>query len=585
MFFSSPMPLAGNLLRDQLVRLRGDALVLVILSLALGMICVGIGAMTLALIDSGLPSRSLASAAGLVAVAAMLSAFILFLGTIRRHSLRRLADLIETRLDALAPAMLTSRVDALFSEGLAISAQRQAVGRLVGSPATLAMLDLAALPLYLAISFALGWPFGLVVLVTVVAATLALGQAWRTTAAQHRDAAAHRHSHGHLSSTAARDAMPLAGQGMAEGIANTLRAGDLLAARAERAAVARRQMLASRIAGIAIAGGVMLVLIAAMRIIETRATIGTLSFVAALFVLVVRPFLVLAHSAHIIVEGRNAWSSLGERLAAWTPAALTIPLPAPKERLSLEQVALYLPGTRRPLLQQINAEAAAGDIVAVVGPSGVGKSVLLHTLAVREATPVGTIRLDGCEIGQWPVGDLNRHIGYLPQEIDLFEGTVGENIARFDPLAGPQAVLAAARAAGIHERIVRLEQGYDTPVGPGGRNLPLALRQRVGLARALFGDPLVVLLDDPTAHLDAREAAELIESVQAAAARGAIVLIATSSPRLIDVAHHVMMLRSGRMVDFGPREEVRERVTARRKLSATPRDTRVPAPAPAPADH
>lgn len=577
MSLASSMPDAGNLLREQVMRLRGKAVALAALSFAITAVRIGAAATVFALIDSGLPSRSPASVGGLMAIAATLTAFGLVLGTLRRQSLLHLADVVDLRIDALVPAMLPPQADIALRDGLTISAQRNALTRMLSSRAVPAVLDLAALPLYFVVLFALGWPFGLLLLVTAAASAFVLAIGWRGASAAHHETAARRERYDRLAATATREAQPLAGQGIAGRIADLLRDSQLRTAQVARTAMARRNAVATRIAALALAGGMALVFVGAMQIIDTHATIGALIFASALFTMALWPFLTLAASTDVMAAGRGAWSEIRARLAAWTPTALTLPLPAPKDRLSLEQVALFLPGTRRPLLQQISAEVAAGEILAIVGPSGVGKSVLLRTLAARETTPAGSIRLDGCEIQQWPVGDLNRHIGYLPQEIDLFEGTVAENIARFDPLAAPQTVLAAAQAAGVHDRIVRLEQGYDTSVGPGGRHLPLALRQRIGLARALFGDPLILLLDDPASHLDAREAAGLISAIQAASARGAIVLIATGSPRLIDIADHVMMLRHGGMADFGPREDVRERVTARRTLAAAA--SAAPAPA------
>jgi ATP-binding cassette subfamily C exporter for protease/lipase len=194
-------------------------------------------------------------------------------------------------------------------------------------------------------------------------------------------------------------------------------------------------------------------------------------------------------------------------------------------------------------------------VLAIVGPSGAGKSCLARALVGLWSCQSGKIRLDRADVFAWDKEELGRHLGYLPQEVELFEGTVAENIARFGD-TDPARVEAAARAAGLHELIAALPQQYDTPVGPEGVRLSGGQRQRIALARALYGNPVLVVLDEPNASLDEAGDAALAAAVVAASARGTAVVLITQRRGVLGLAHKLLVLHEGRLQAFGPRDEV-----------------------------
>lgn len=245
-----------------------------------------------------------------------------------------------------------------------------------------------------------------------------------------------------------------------------------------------------------------------------------------------------------LVEARLAYQRLQAVLARPPEGAVETTLPRPQGQLSVEALSHVSAQTGRPLLRQVSFQAVPGELVAVVGGSGAGKTTLARLLVGVLKPSGGVVRLDGADIRQYAPGLLGAAIGYLPQDVELFAGTVAENIARFSGADSP-AVIAAAQAAGAHEMILRFPQGYDTPVGEGGRLLSGGQRQRVALARALFGEPSFVVLDEADASLDAEGEEALVGALQRLRARGATVVAVTQRRRLLTVADRVLVLREG----------------------------------------
>ena len=255
-----------------------------------------------------------------------------------------------------------------------------------------------------------------------------------------------------------------------------------------------------------------------------------------------------------LVEARLAYQRLQAVLERPPEGAVETTLPRPQGQLSVEALSHVSPQNNRPLLRQVSFQAVPGELVAVVGGSGAGKTTLARLLVGVLKPSAGVVRLDGADIRQYDPGVLGAAIGYLPQDVELFAGTVAENIARFTG-AGSAAVIAAAQAAGAHEIILRFPQGYDTPVGEGGRLLSGGQRQRVALARALFGEPSFVVLDEADASLDAEGEEALVGALQRLRARGATVVAVTQRRRLLTVADRVLVLREGSIERTAVRRE------------------------------
>lgn len=297
------------------------------------------------------------------------------------------------------------------------------------------------------------------------------------------------------------------------------------------------------------------------------------SIFAAVFLLAraLAPVELLVASWRSVVTARQAWRRLDELLSRNRQGEDAMPQPAPRGALSAQQLGWMPPGADRPVLRGVDLDLAPGDALGVIGPSGAGKSTLLRLLAGVHAPSAGAVRLDGAELRAWNRNQLGQLVGYLPQDVELFAGTVRDNISRFQE-ASPEAVVAAAQAAGCHEMIMALPKSYDTPVGEGGAVLSGGQRQRVGLARALFGGPLILVLDEPNAHLDAAGEERLMETLATLKKRGVTLVLSAQRPRLLEAVDRILVLRGGMPELLGERAAMLARLMR-------------PAPAAEPAPH
>jgi ATP-binding cassette subfamily C protein len=262
------------------------------------------------------------------------------------------------------------------------------------------------------------------------------------------------------------------------------------------------------------------------------------------------------------VAARQSWERLSRLLAHLPAQAEPLPLQPPQRTLVVQGGAVTAPGTQKIICQDVNFTLAGGKALGVIGPTASGKSSLARML-VGVWTPVrGSVRLDGASIEQWSPEALGRHIGYLPQDVELFPGNVAQNIARFEDPPNPEAVLAAAQAAGVHDLIVNLPEGYETSVGSHGNDLSAGQAQRIGLARALYRDPFLVVLDEPNSNLDAEGDEALTKAILGVRARGGIVVVVAHRPSAIAGVDYILVMAKGRQQQFGPKEEVLNRVIA-----------------------
>jgi ABC-type protease/lipase transport system fused ATPase/permease subunit len=242
-------------------------------------------------------------------------------------------------------------------------------------------------------------------------------------------------------------------------------------------------------------------------------------------------------------------------------------LPEPQGNLSVERLSYAFPGTEKPLLKGIDFELPAGETLALIGPSGSGKTTLIRLILGNLAANSGYARLDGMDLSQWPSSDRGQYIGYLPQDIELFAGTVRENIARMAE-SDPQAVVEAAQLADVHEMIMRLPKGYDTDIGPQGMALSAGQRQRLGLARALFGNPRLVVLDEPNSNLDQAGDAALARALNCLKERTVTTIIVSHRPAVLAQVDKVLLLQDGMVRAYGPREDVMKQPAPPNHLAA-----------------
>ncbi|MEH6726319.1 MAG: type I secretion system permease/ATPase [Hyphomicrobiales bacterium] len=267
------------------------------------------------------------------------------------------------------------------------------------------------------------------------------------------------------------------------------------------------------------------------------------------------------------VSFRQAWKRFATLMADLPKPVSRLSLPAPQGRVSVEALTIFSQTDRRPLLQGISFQLEPGSGLGIIGPTGAGKTTLARALTGNWPLKQGVVRLDGADLDHWDPVELGPYLGYLPQRVDLFEGTISQNIARFQTSARPDDIVEAAKQAAVHDMIQQLPDGYNTEIGPGGGTLSAGQCQRIGLARALYGQPALVILDEPNANLDAEGEAALIKAVLSVRARGGTVILVAHRPSAIAALDKLMMLRNGRMMAFGDKDEVLAKVIATRSAA------------------
>jgi len=272
------------------------------------------------------------------------------------------------------------------------------------------------------------------------------------------------------------------------------------------------------------------------------------------------------------VAARQSWRRLNDLMAKLPADMPRMALPKPAQSLTFEAVSLVPPGTSRVVVQDAAFQLKAGQGLGIVGPSASGKSSLGRAMVGVWTAARGRIRIDGAALDQWSPEALGPHIGYLPQDMELFAGSVADNIARFETVPSSEAIIAAARAAGVHELILGLPDGYETEIGEAGAALSAGQRQRVGLARALYGDPFLVVLDEPNSSLDSEGDEALTRAILGVRARGGIVVVIAHRPSALAGVDTLLAMRGGRQQAFGPKDTVLRELLPKRPaaVAATP---------------
>jgi PrtD family type I secretion system ABC transporter len=260
------------------------------------------------------------------------------------------------------------------------------------------------------------------------------------------------------------------------------------------------------------------------------------------------------------LSARQSSYRLSTLLQSLPSQAAAMQLPAPQKSLSIDGVWIAAPGHQIPILQNVGFMLEAGAGLGVIGPSASGKSTLARAIVGVWPAQRGTIRLDGATLDRWSAEALGRHVGYLPQDIELFDGTVAQNIARFDPDASSKAIIAAASSAGVHDMILKLPEGYDTRIGEFGASLSAGQRQRIALARALYGDPFLVVLDEPNSNLDAEGDVALMGAIASVRERKGIIVVIAHRPSALAGLDQVLVMTSGQVKAFGAKDDILRKV-------------------------
>jgi ATP-binding cassette subfamily C exporter for protease/lipase len=293
----------------------------------------------------------------------------------------------------------------------------------------------------------------------------------------------------------------------------------------------------------------------ALLVIDGKMTPGGMIAGSILMGRTLAPVELLIGSWKQLISARGAFDRLEKMLGQFPASKDSMSLPAPEGYLSVEAVMAAAPGTNVAILKGVTFSLEPGEAVAVIGPSAAGKSTLARLLVGIWPAVSGKVRLDGADIFTWDKLELGPHIGYLPQDVELFEGTIAENIARFGEL-DHEKIITAARQAGVHDMILHFPQGYNTAIGVSGGFLSGGQRQRIALARALYGHPALIVLDEPNASLDDAGEIALVQAVQALKAEGCTVVLITHRTSIISAVDKILLLREGQVAAFGPRDDV-----------------------------
>ena len=515
--------------------------------------------------DRVLPSRSVPTLVGLLILAGGLYVAQGILDLIRGRILVRIGSALDEALSGRVfdtvvrlPLIAGSR-----QEGLQPLRDLDNIRSFLSGIGPSALFDLPWLPLYLAICFAFHVMIGLTALVgaiILVALTILTEILTRQPSREALSLATRRND---LATASRRNAEVLVAMGMAgrlnrrwteanqNYLAGSQRTSDVAGGLGATAKV-MRMTLQSAVLGVG-----------AYLVIHQEATAGIIIAGSILSARALAPVDLAIANWKGFVAARQSWQRLNTLLGSIPPKAAPTLLQDPSKRLMVEGVSVMPPGDEKIVVHEVTFALEAGNGLGIIGPSGSGKSSLLRALVGVWRPVRGKVRLDSAALDQWSSDVLGRHIGYLPQDVELFAGTIAQNICRFDPDAKSETVIAAAKDAGVHTMIVNMQDGYDTQIGEQGHVLSAGQAQRVALARALYGEPFLIVLDEPNSNLDTEGDEALTRAVRAARERGAIVVVVAHRPIGIEGVDMLLVLKDGRMQAFGPKETVLSQVLQR----------------------
>jgi ATP-binding cassette subfamily C protein/ATP-binding cassette subfamily C protein EexD len=509
--------------------------------------------------DRVLGSRSIDTLYYLTLIAIFALLVMAVLDGLRGQVMQRLASWIEGKV---APeAFLRAIESQLRGRPYRMEALRDlgACRAWLGSPASLTIFDVPWVPIYLAVIFALHPMLGWIALGgAAILFLLTLANEWATGTLVRQASTASITSQRRAESMV-RNAEVIDSMGMAPAVLQRWREGLASSMPPQERAADRAAILLSitRFSRLVVQVGVLGV--GAYLVLEQQLTAGASIAASIIMGRALAPVEQMIGGWKQLVQARQSYRRLLGFLAQPRIRPPGMALPAPQGRISAERVTFGFPGQAVAIIKGVTFNLSAGESLAIIGPSAAGKTTLIRLLIGTLAPAAGTVRLDGADVFTWQREDFGRYVGYLPQDVELFDGTVMKNISRMrdEP---PETVFEAARLAGCHDMILRLPQGYDTEIGDGGQHLSGGQRQLIGLARAMYGNPRFVVLDEPNSNLDGDAEQALIRGLEALKAQGTTVILVSHRPTLVQGVDKVLLLRDGAAEAFGPRAEVLKRL-------------------------
>ena len=519
--------------------------------------------------DRVLSTRSLDTLYYLTAIAVFALLVMATLDGLRGQIMQRVASWVEGK--AAPEAFIRAIESQLRNRPYRMEALRDmAVCRSwLGSPAALTLFDVPWVPIYLAVIFALHPALGWIALFGALALfLLTLANEWATGALV-RQASTGAMASQRRADSMVRNAEVIDSMGMGTAVLQRWREGLSASLPQQERAADRAAILLSVTRFFRLAVQVAVLGFGAWLVLEQQLTSGASIAASIIMGRALAPVEQMIGGWKQLVQTRQAYRRLLGFLALPRLRPPGMPLPEPTGRMSVERVTFGFPGQPVAIIKGVSFALSAGESLAVIGPSAAGKTTLIRLLIGTLQPSAGTVRLDGADVFTWMREDFGRHVGYLPQDVELFDGSVLRNIARMSD-ADPEAVFEAARVAGCHEMILRLPQGYDTEIGDGGQHLSGGQRQLIGLARAMFGTPKLVVLDEPNSNLDGDAEQALIRGLEELKRRGTTVILVSHRPTLVQGVDKVLLMRDGAVESFGPRAEVLKRLVQQARPAEVP---------------
>ncbi|MGN7751994.1 type I secretion system permease/ATPase [Sinorhizobium sp. 22678] len=508
--------------------------------------------------DRILPSRSIPSLIALSLLALLLYAFQGAFELIRGRMLVRIAGALDESLNgriyrAIVKAPLKLRMQ---GDGLQALRDFDQVRSFLSGVGPAALFDLPWLPFYVAICFLFHPVIGLIAIIGGLILTLLTYLTNRGTQAPAKKASEAGGLRNAFAQASQRNAEVVHAMGMSARLTGLWerRNTEFRDENRRTSDIGNGYGALSKVFRMALQSGVLAA--GAVLVIRGEASPGIIIAGSILTARALAPVELAIGNWRGLVAARQSWQRLKELLKALPEADAPLQLPDPRERLTVEGLASGPPAAQRLIVSDVNFTVRAGGAVGVIGPSASGKSSLARAILGIWPAYRGSVRLDGAALDQWDSDTLGKHVGYLPQDVELFAGTIAQNICRFAEDATSEAIVAAAKAARVNDLILRLPNGYDTEIGDGGMTLSAGQRQRVALARALYGDPFLVVLDEPNSNLDAEGEQALSEAIMSVRSRGGIVIVVAHRPSALASVDLVLMMNEGRMQAFGPKEQV-----------------------------
>jgi ATP-binding cassette subfamily C protein/ATP-binding cassette subfamily C protein EexD len=509
--------------------------------------------------DRVLSTRSLDTLYYLTAIAVFALLVMAVLDGLRGQVMQRIAGWIEGK--AAPEAFVRAIESQLRNRPYRMEALRDlaACRAWLGSSASLTLFDVPWVPIFLAVIFLLHPTLGWIALIgAALLFLLTLANEWATGALV-REASTGAIASQRRAESIVRNAEVIDSMGMAPAVLQRWREGLSASLPPQEAAADRAAVLLSLTRFARLAVQVAVLGVGALLVLEQQLSAGASIAASIIMGRALAPVEQMIGGWKQLVQARQSYRRLLAFLSLPRLRPPGMALPEPTGRVAAERVTFGFPGQPVAIIKGVSFNLAAGESLAVIGPSAAGKTTLIRLLIGTLQPSAGTMRLDGADVFTWMREDFGRHVGYLPQDVELFDGSVLRNIARMGE-AEPERVFEAAQLAGCHEMILRLPQGYDTEIGDGGQHLSGGQRQLIGLARAMFGGPKLLVLDEPNSNLDGDAEQALIRGLEELKRRGTTVVLVSHRPTLVQGVDKVLLIRDGAVEAFGPRAEVLKRL-------------------------